>query len=435
MAVSSRQIKNKRDSNGLLTGRPGTVYDVNVKYQYEGRYKSYTKKGFPTKNEALKHEAEMRLKLSNPAYMPVNPAQSKMTVREYLDGWVEAHGKANLRPSTFDSYKGYIRNHIGPAIGYVQLRALTPAMLDAMFQKLYEKGLSSSSVRYAQRIMSVALEAARKYRYIETNPARDILTKFGKSAKTPDPYTVQQVQKLMGHILGTEWEMPIVLAGMYGLRLSEILGLRWDNVDLDKREFAVVEQLPYKLPKDTTIIEEMAPVKGKGEDGSGERALPITDEALPYFLRQLALQGRQKEMAALSGGRYYDSRLVVARPNGVPFIRDRVSAEFGQMIRRLDLPHIRFHDLRHTAATNMHQLTGDFYSVGMILGHSLKGMGLQLGISTSLEATTARYVDVRLERKQIVLGAYHKALHPEKAQEQEAELPKKLQRKSVEMER
>ena len=76
------------------------------------------------------------------------------------------------------------------------------------------------------------------------------------------------------------------------------------------------------------------------------------------------------------------------------------------------MPHIRFHDLRHTAATNMHQLTGDFYTVGKILGHSLKGIGLQLGISTNMEATTAQYVDVRLDRIKIVLQAYHDAIFP-----------------------
>lgn len=64
-------------------------------------------------------------------------------------------------------------------------------------------------IRYAQRIMSVALEHARKYRYIETNPARDVITKFGKQGKTPDPYTIEQMQNFMAHIFGTEWEMPV----------------------------------------------------------------------------------------------------------------------------------------------------------------------------------------------------------------------------------
>ena len=71
-------------------------------------------------------------------------------------------------------------------------------------------------------------------------------------------------------------------------------------------------------------------------------------------------------------------------------------------------------DLSHTVATNMHQLTGDFYTVGKILGHSLKGVGIQLGISTSLEATTAQYVDVRIDRKTVVLNTYHNAIQPAK---------------------
>ena len=85
------------------------------------------------------------------------------------------------------------------------------------------------------------------------------------------------------------------------------------------------------------------------------------------------------------------------------------------MLRHLEMPHIRFHDLRHSAATNMHQLTGDFYTVGEILGHTLKGIGISLGISTNLEAVTAQYVDVRLDRKRTVLDAYHNDLHTKEA--------------------
>lgn len=59
----------------------------------------------------------------------------------------------------------------------------------------------------------------------------------------------------------------------------------------------------------------------------------------------------------------------------------------------------------------MHQLTGDFYTVGEILGHTLKGIGMSLGISTNLEAVTAQYVDVRIERMREVLDTYHKAIH------------------------
>jgi len=405
MAIQPRTIQNKRDANGVLTGKSGTVYDVNIKYNSPEGKKTYTKRGFPTRKDATQHEAEMKVKLQNPTFSPVSIAHGKQTVKEYLEEWVENHGRANLRPSTFDSYKSNIKNHIVPYVGHVKLNQLTPAMLDNMFQKLFEKGLSQSTVRYAQRILSVSMEAARKYRYIEHNPARDIITKFGKQGKTPDPYTIEQVRQFMGKVIGTEWEMPVVLAGLYGLRMSEIIGLRWQNVDLEKMQFGVIEQMPFKLPAGTKKITEMAPTK------SNDRMLPITETTLPYFIRQFELQEKQKSLVLAGGGDYHDNGLVIAKSDGSPRRRDGMSANFGQLIRHMEMPHIRFHDLRHTAATNMHQLTGDFYTVGEILGHTLKGIGMSLGISTNLEAVTAQYVDVRLERKKAVLDTYHQAVH------------------------
>ncbi len=283
-------------------------------------------------------------------------------------------------------------------------------MIDNMLKQLSDKGLSTSTCRYAQRILSVAFEAARKYRYIETNPARDILTKFGKDAKTPDPYTVEQMHHLMALGSGNEWEMIFVLSGLYGLRRNEVLGLRWNNVDLKNKRFAVVEQLPFKVPPGTTVITEMLPTK------SQDRILPITEVTLPFFVHQQQLQQKQKELAELSGQPYYENNLVIAKADGSPARADRVTNNFGQFLRHQNLQHIRFHDLRHSAATNMHELTGDFYTVGEILGHTLKGIGLSLGISTNMADVTARYVDVRLDRKKTVLEAYHNAMFPREAE-------------------
>lgn len=410
MSVTTRQVKNKRTADGGSTAKAGTVYDVFIRYKTADGYKTYGKRGFLTKKEALDHEAEMRVKLTNPSYEPIKAVEAKQTVQEYLEEWVEIHGKANLRPSTFAGYKCHIKNHIVPYIGNVPLKKLTPAMIDNMLKQLSDKGLSTSTCRYAQRILSVAFEAARKYRYIETNPAIDILTKFGKDAKTPDPYTVEQMQHLMALGSGNEWEMIFVLSGLYGLRRNEVLGLRWSNVDLKNKRLAVVEQLPFKVPPGTTTITEMAPTK------SQDRILPITDVTLPFFVRQQQVQHKQRELAELSGQPYYDNNLVIAKADGSPARADRITNNFGQFLRHQNMPHIRFHDLRHSAATNMHELTGDFYTVGEILGHTLKGIGLSLGISTNMADVTARYVDVRLDRKKTVLEAYHNAMFPREAE-------------------
>jgi integrase len=346
----------------------------------------------------------MKIKLTNPSYTPPAAVQRKQTVQEYMTDWLERHGEANLRPSTRASYLSCVKTHIYPCIGDVPLGQLSPAMLDDMYRRLSEKGLSPTTVKYAHRIMGVALEHTRKYHYIDSNPARDTLTKFGKQGKTPDPYTVEQMRTLMANVTGTPWEPIIVLGGLYGLRLSEILGLRWRNVDLDRNNLSVVEQLPYKLPAGTVDIEEMAPVK------SGDRTLPITDITRPYFLRQKALQKDQENLMTASGQTYHHNDLVIARPDGAPKRRERVSPDFGQLLRHLGMPHIRFHDTRHSAATNMHELTGDFFTVSQILGQSLKGTGIQLNLSSNLDSVTAQYVDVRLERKLVVLDTYHQAV-------------------------
>ena len=110
----------------------------------------------------------------------------------------------------------------------------------------------------------------------------------------------------MSNVIGTEWEMPVVLAGMYGLRMSEIIGLRTFNIDLEKMQFGVVEQMPFKVPPGTKTITEMAPTK------SNDRILPITEETLPYFLRQFDLIERQKALIEASGGVYYDNKLFKA---------------------------------------------------------------------------------------------------------------------------
>lgn len=299
------------------------------------------KRGFASRKEATQHEAEMKTKLQSPGQMAAVAVQRKQSVSSYLNDWVETYARVNLRPATYDNYKRTIANYITPYVGGVALNQLTPAMVDKMFQQIIDSGLKPSTAAGAKRVLSVALGHARKYRYIETNAARDTLTKFGKGDKTPAPYTPQQVKALMQSVEGTVWEMPVILGGLYGMRRSERLGLRWQNVDLENSTFDVVEQLPFRVPPKTKVIEEMAPPKSNG------RRLPITDVARPFFLKQFVAQETQKEQAAKSGKPYYDNDLVVAKPDGSPIAASWVSAQFGKLLEGIDMPHIRFHDLRH----------------------------------------------------------------------------------------
>ena len=94
----------------------------------------------------------------------------------------------------------------------------------------------------------------------------------------------------MQRVGGTVWEMPVILGGVYGSAVLQILGLRWLHVDLENNTFDVTEQLPSRYRQNKVIENGTAEING--------RKLPITELARPFFLKQLAMQEVQKEQAA-----------------------------------------------------------------------------------------------------------------------------------------
>ena len=218
-------------------------------------------------------------------------------------------------------------------------------------------------------------------------------------------------------------------SGLYGMRPFlkswACVGVTWI---WKTTPLTLPSSYPFKVPPKTKVIEEMAPPNPT----AGSYPLP----SLPVrsSSNQFAMQEAQREQAEKDGKPYYDNDLVVAKPDGAPISAAWVSSQFGKLLEDLNMPHIRFHDLRHTAATNMHQLTGDFYTVGEILGHTLAGIGVSLGLSMNFEAVTARYVDVRLERQKGVLDAYHGAVKqadPAKAEKAEPKKAKSAAKKKA----
>jgi integrase len=420
MAIKPREILNKKDENGIPSGKSGTVYDVNIKYRTpDGERKSHAKRGFRTIKEAKDYEATKRLEFQNPVYASVTFIKGNQTLEDYLFDWIKIH-QVNLRPNTLSGYKCNINNHIIPHIGDTKLKNLSGEILDSLYSQLSANGLSQSSVRYVHRTLSVALEAARKYKYITHNPTHDILTKFKIGDKEFISYNVEQIRHLVKNIIGTELEFPIIFGVLYGKRISEILGLRWQNVDLSKMQVAIVEQLP-KLPPGIKIISEMLPPEFDKEmplPKGHKHVIPITDVTLPFFRARLELCKRLKSLSNAENGEYYDNNLVYSKPDGSPYTRSSVSKAFNRLLERANLPRIRFHDLRRTAATNLHLFSGDTLTVGMVLGHSLKGISTLLDKPMNSDIATPIYINATYETMKAALDKYHTAvLAPEKADE------------------
>lgn len=409
MAIRERKVKNKRNSQGILTGRPGIVYDVNVKVYENGKQKSIAKRGFATRREAELYEAQIKLELqTGSAAMVGYGPESKQKLKEYLPKWYESYHH-NLAKSTRYSYWSGISIHLIPMLGEVSLNKLTPQMIDDMIAQLREKGLAENSVRYCHRILSSALSSAVKYGYIPNNPAKNIITRFSKNAgRKYEKYTVEQVQQLLAFVHGNVLETVVLLAVLFGLRLSEALGLRWRDVDLTHRQITLRGQIPCDLPKDAKIVPHLEPLKDRDEGET--RSFPITEEAMPIFLRLKQEQADQRRLCKLGGVKYYDNDLVVCKPDGSPYLQKRISAKFNGFMRSTGMSKIRFHDLRGTAGTNMYNLTGDFYAVSQILGHSVDDFSQQMGVNLKINTVTTRYVQVQEQRKLSVLTAYHQAV-------------------------
>lgn len=403
MSIITREVKNKKSVDGGRTGKAGVVYDVSLKYKTADGFKSYGKRGFLTRSDALEHEAEMRMKFARANGTLTNMEASRQLFKDYLEAWLERHGK-NLRSSTLAGYQNHISAYIQPALGGVPLYQITPASLDTMYEELMGRGLSVSTIRYTHRVISIALEHACQYGYLENNPARRVITSFRQIYEGVEPYSIAEMQRLLCYAVNTEWEMIALLAGLYGLRRSEVTGLRWKNVDLDIGVLKIVEQQPFALDRRATEIDQMAPTKSAG------RILPISPVTKEWFERQKNVQQRQRRFCEAAGMQYHDNDLVVSSPDGAPICSDHISSAFSAQLRKWNCRHIRFHDLRHSAATGMHDLTGDIYTVSEVLGHTTEGTCMSLGLSRQICHVTERYVRVNLSRKQEVLSAYHEAV-------------------------
>ena len=207
MAISTRQVKNKRDSNGVLTGRPGTVYDVNIKYTApNGEKKTYSKKGLQTKKEATQHEAEMKAKLHNPGQIASIASQRKQTVASYLNEWVESYARVNLRPSTYDGYKKTIANYINPIIGDMEVQAVTPRAVDGYIQTLQKTKSVSTKTRKAVttyvsdktiekiiKLLRCAFKQAVRWEIIARNPFDNVILPKTEYAKR-DIWTADMIR-------------------------------------------------------------------------------------------------------------------------------------------------------------------------------------------------------------------------------------------------
>jgi integrase len=281
----------------------------------------------------------------------------RQTVERFLNHWLETIA-SSIRPRTFQSYRILVERHIAPELGRLRLDKLSPQHVQALLARKSASGLSAQTVRHVRAILRIALNQAMKWGQIARNAASlAVAPKLERrSFRSLSP---EEARQLLRTARGDRLEAMYSVALSLGLRMGEILGLRWRDVDLDGATLTV-NQAIYRIAGKGLVTAEPKTDRSR-------RSLFLPDGVLSamkaHRLRQL-----QERLAA--GSRWQDRGLVFTSRIGTPCEPRNLFRGFKTLLREAGLPVIRFHDLRHSAASLLLAQGVPMRAVMELLGHS-----------------------------------------------------------------
>jgi integrase len=294
-----------------------------------------------TKREAQIERARLLTELQNGTAV----APSRITVAEFLDQWLE-HIRPQVAARTHERYGEIARTYLVPAIGPTPLTKLQPMSISSAYARLLSGGrrkgtggLSPRSVCHCHRILSQALGQAVRWRMLPRNPCDDVDPPRVERA-TMKVWDVATMVDALERARPFRIFMPMLLAGMLGLRRGEIAALRWRHVDLDKGQAAISESFEQTRQG----VRLKAPKSGRGR----KVALPskVVAELRTWRARQA------EELLGL-GIRLGDDTFICAAEDGQPVQPQSLTHAWHRFLAGAKLPRLRFHDLRHSHATHL----------------------------------------------------------------------------------
>jgi len=281
-----------------------------------------------------------------------------MKVGEYLERWLADSVRDTVRPTTFERYEQIVRLHIRPVLGKLKLKNLTPTHVRGLYRQKLDAGLSPRTVQYVHVTVHKALKQAIADGLIPRN-ATEAVKPPQVRREEMRPLTAEQVRILFDAAKGDRLEALYVLAVTTGLRQGELLGLKWDDVDLETGTLRVRRTL-------TTAKggPQLTAPKTKGS----RRTVRLTQSAVKALRNHLKHQLDEIDSA---GALWRENGLIFASESGDPLDRRNVTTHrFKPLLERAGLPQVRFHDLRHTCATLLLSKNVNPKIVSEMLGHA-----------------------------------------------------------------
>jgi integrase len=281
-----------------------------------------------------------------------------LTVGEYVTQWLEHSAKGDLAPRTYHNYRLQVRRHIVPALGRTKLKVLSPVSVQSLYAAKLRDGMKPSSVRYIHAVLHRAMEQAVRWNMIARNPARAVdPPKVRQEEITPlDP---NQARWFLEAAKVDRFECLYILSLTCGLRMGEALGLKWSDIDFDAGTLRVNRQLQRIREGGGLVFSE--------PKNASRRTIDLPQKAV----EALRIHRKQQAEEKLRASSYKDSGLVFSTVIGTPVdAQNIINRHFKPLLKRVGLPDIRWHDLRHTCATLLLSRGTHPKYVQQLLGHA-----------------------------------------------------------------
>lgn len=349
---------------GSLTIKNGKYYAVLNIYEDGKRKKKWINSGLPEKGNKRKAEAFLREKIAEYERME-GLVKTDILFADYVRHWL-THIARKVDEVTMQGYQTLADSHILPYFDQkkVPLRNLDHTMIQRYMDEKHEcgrldgkGGLSPRSLRLHKNIISQTLDLAVQTKLIPANPCQFV--ELPQNVRYESTfYTAAQLQDLFTALQGDELLPLVKITALYGLRRSELLGLQWDSIDFERKTMTI----RHTVSKVTEVV-----AKDKTKNASSRRTFPLTVEAEAIFRRAKELE--QQNRAAF-GREYQENAYVFTWADGHPYSPDYISHRFNRLLKKHGLPHIRFHELRHSCASLLIDMGFTLKDVQEWLGHS-----------------------------------------------------------------
>ncbi|KKM11202.1 hypothetical protein SY88_09670 [Clostridiales bacterium PH28_bin88] len=363
-------ISKRKDKNGKVVGWCAvTTGGINPKTGKTKQVLLYGKTREEVQEKLIKALAEKQ------AGVFVEP--SKLKVGDWLDKWLNDRMKNHLRPTTWDSYKYLIDTHIKPAICNLQLKNLTSTHPHDLYNAKIAGGrsdgaggLSSRTVRYIHTVIHAALKQAVREGLLAQNVVDNVVIPK-QHKKEMRVLTREETERFLTAIENDRLYAAFLLDLTSGLRVGELLALRWKDVDLKEGIIHVRRGLVKIRNQEGETKTKTAFHEPKSKQG--KRDIPIPEDVVKELRAHRARQNQEK---LLLGQEYQDNDLVFCTVDGKPIEPRNFTRTFHRMIKKAGIPHANLHALRHTYATRLLEANEHPKVVQELLGHSQISMTL-----------------------------------------------------------